>query len=66
MIDIKPRWFIVSGALLLTLAVVFSILMVMRIWEASFLLVFLTYGMSFAGLMVGIVGVAFATIQHRE
>ncbi len=64
MMDIRPRWFILFGAVCLILSVVFSILMVMRIWEASFPLVFLTYGLSFAGLMVGIIGVAFASIRR--
>lgn len=58
MIEIRPLWFMVIGVGLMVLAVVLSVLMVMRILQPSFFLVFLTYGSSMGGILLGFIGIA--------
>jgi hypothetical protein len=58
MSTLNPVLLMVSGAVLLILAVVLSFALVLRLVEPSFFLVFVTYGASFFGLMIGIVGIA--------
>lgn len=66
MSEIPPIWLIIGGGLLLILAVLVSFFMVARIIEASYLLVFVTYAASFAGLIIGIIGVAMFSTRGRD
>ncbi len=56
---IQPRKFIVIGLILVVLGVVGPVLMVLRIVAATFWLSLLSYGASFVGLFLGLLGSAF-------
>jgi hypothetical protein len=56
--EISPIWLMVIGCFLLVFAVATSFVMVARIVQPNFVLVFITYGASFVGLMIGFIGVA--------
>lgn len=59
MFNLSPLMMIVIGVLMMAVGgVVMPLLMVIHILEANFLLIFATYGMSVAGLYLGIIGVA--------
>jgi hypothetical protein len=53
-----PRAVILIGFLLVSLGVVLPLLMVLQIVKATFLLSFISYGGSVAGLLLGVVGAA--------
>ncbi len=53
-----PRKMIFLGALLVVMGAILPFLMVMRILEPGFALIFLSHGASTAGLALGVVGVA--------
>lgn len=59
MFNLSPLMMIVIGVLMMAVGgVVLPLLMVIHILEANFFLIFATYGMSVAGLYLGIIGVA--------
>ncbi|MEZ4638910.1 MAG: hypothetical protein R2873_28230 [Caldilineaceae bacterium] len=66
MSEIPPLWLIIGGGLLLVAAVLVSFFMVTRIMEPSYLLVFVTYGASFVGLIIGVIGVAMFSTRGRD
>jgi hypothetical protein len=45
---------------------VLPFLMMMQVIQSTFFLNFLSYGMSFSGLMLGIIGAAMYTGEHRR
>ncbi len=64
--EFPPLGLIIIGGLLLVLSVVISFFMVTKIVEVSYFLVFVTYGASFVGLIVGIIGVAMFSTRGRD
>lgn len=58
MIRVHPRSLIVIGFFLVLFGFVAPFLMVLRVVQTSFFLSFLSYGASFAGLLLGIIGAA--------
>jgi hypothetical protein len=63
--QMNPRAMIALGFVLVVLGFVFSFLMVMRVIQPSFLLSFVTYGASFVGLFLGLIGVALYRLRSR-
>jgi hypothetical protein len=62
----SPRTMIVLGFVLVLLGFLFSFLMVVRIIEPGFALSFLAYAASFAGLFLGLIGVALYRHSSRQ
>jgi len=54
--DWNPRNVILLGFVLVLMGAVLPFLMVMHIIQPTYLLVFLTYGASVAGLVLGVIG----------
>ena len=64
---INPRAIIAIGLLLVILGFVFPFLMVVRIIPPNFPLSFLSYAASFAGLFLGLIGVAlYSRLSRRK
>ena len=61
-----PRNIIFLGLGLVLLGFVLPFLMVLRIFEASFLLSFLSYGASVTGLLLGLIGAAWYIRLSRD
>ena len=67
MLVLSPRAMIVIGVLMMVVGgVIAPLLMVIHIIEATFFLVFTSYGMSVAGLYLGIIGVAQYVQVHKK
>lgn len=62
---INPLILIITGFLMAVAGFVVLFLMVIRVIEAGFLLNFLSYGSSFFGLILGLIGVSQYTIDNR-
>lgn len=59
MLHLSPKAMIVVGVLMMAIGgVVSPFLMVIHVLESSFLLIFVSYAVSVAGLYLGIIGVA--------
>ncbi len=59
MLHLSPRAMIVVGVLMMVAGgVIVPLLMVIHIIEATFFLIFTSYGISVAGLYLGVIGVA--------
>jgi hypothetical protein len=58
MMRLHPKTIIIVGFILVLFGAVAPFLMVLRIVGTSFFLSFLSYGASFTGLMLGIIGAA--------
>ena len=65
MIDMRPLGMIGLGFILVVLGFVLPFLMVLQIVQSSFLLNFVAYGSSIAGLFLGILG-ASSFIRNRR
>lgn len=61
-----PRAIMALGFVLVVLGFVFSFAMLLRIIPPSFPLGFLAYAASFAGLMLGLIGVAWYRLGKRR
>jgi len=66
MSGMQPWKIIVIGFFLVLFGAVVPFLMVMRIIESSFILNFLSYGASMAGLVLGLIGAALYVRTHRS
>jgi hypothetical protein len=66
MIGIHPRTIIIVGFLLVLFGFIAPFLMVIRIIEASFVLSFLSYAASVAGLLLGLIGAAWYSHAGRR
>ncbi len=63
--SVDPKILLGVGFLLLVIGVVLPMLMVLQIIESTFFLDFFSYGASFLGLIIGLVG-AFSLIQRSR
>lgn len=63
--SVDPKILLGVGFLLLVIGVVLPMLMVLQIIESTFFLDFFSYGASFLGLIVGLIG-AFSLIQKSR
>jgi len=61
-----PRLILAIGFVLVLLGAVLPALMVLRIIESSFVLNFLSFAASMAGLFLGTIGAAFYVRLHRR
>ncbi len=66
MMPLGPRGMIWLGAGLVVLGVIIPFLMVIGLMESTFLLAFLSYGMSMGGLILGLIGAAFYVRERRR
>jgi hypothetical protein len=66
MIHIHPRTMIAIGFIMVLLGFVLPFLMVMRVIQPSFPLSFLSYGASVAGVLLGLVGIAWYTRPNKR
>lgn len=64
--EIDGRIIILAGFVLALLGVIVPFLMVMHVLKASFLLAFISYATSTAGLILGIVGAALYVRERRR
>ncbi|MFZ6030746.1 MAG: hypothetical protein ACOYYS_23820 [Chloroflexota bacterium] len=55
---LSPGWLMFIGFILLVLGAVLPLLMVVQVLESTFLLNFIAYTASIAGLLLGMIGVA--------
>jgi hypothetical protein len=62
----NPLHIILLGFFLVLMGVVLPMLMVMQILKSTFFLNFLAYASSFSGLLLGIIGSAWYTGNHRR
>ena len=64
--DWNPRNVILLGFVLVLLGAVLPFLMVMHIVQTTYLLVFLSYGASVAGLVLGVIGGSMYVRKRRK
>jgi len=57
---------ILLGFVLVVLGAVLPFLIVLQVLESTFLLNFLSFGMSVAGLFLGIIGASLYVREHKE
>ncbi len=62
----KPSYFILTGFILVVVGFTLPFLMVLQVIQSTFFLDFLAYAASFGGLLLGIVGSALYTADHRK
>lgn len=62
----NPKMMMVIGALLMILGVVLPLLMVIKMIESTFLLSFISYGASLAGMVMAFVGLFSYITFHRK
>lgn len=62
----SPLRLIAGGCILLMLGMLLPFLMVLRLWEPTFLLSFLSYASSLVGLIVGLWGIAQYSYARRK
>ncbi|MFH2102405.1 MAG: hypothetical protein ABIJ39_03510 [Chloroflexota bacterium] len=62
----RPFRIILLGFVLVVLGAVLPFLMVLQVLESTFLLNFLSFGMSVAGLFLGIIGGSLYVRGHKE
>jgi len=63
---IRGEYLILIGFVMVLLGAILPFLMVMRIITSTFFLNFLSYGMSVAGLFLGLIGSAFFVRYHKK
>lgn len=66
MITEYPERLIVAALFMLLFGCVMPFLMVIKVFESTFFLNFLSYGMSVAGLLLGIVGIAMLRTKQKR
>lgn len=66
MITEYPERLIVAATFMLLFGCVMPFLMVIKVFESTFFLNFLSYGMSVAGLLLGIVGIAMLRAKQKR
>jgi len=62
----SPRFLLILGVILLLLGWIIPLLIIMRVIPSTFLLNFLSWGMSVAGLFLGFIGGAMWVRMNRE
>jgi hypothetical protein len=62
----SPRLLIGTGLFLMVLGMALPFLMVIKVLESTFVLNFLAWGASAAGLMLGMIGVAMYSRESNE
>jgi hypothetical protein len=65
MMDWDPRLMMLAGFILLLLGVILPGLMVLHLVTATFLLSFLSYGATFLGTILGLIGSLFYVARRR-
>ncbi len=66
MSTINPLILLFVGFGLLVLGFVLPVLMIMQLLPSTFFLNFLAYGMSFSGLMIGVLGSIMVATRYRK
>jgi len=66
MITDYPERLIVAAVFMLLFGCVMPFLMVIKVFESTFFLNFLSYGMSVGGLLLGIVGIAMLRAKQKR
>ena len=61
-----PERLIVLGVSMMLFGCIAPFLMVVKVWESTFLLNFLSYGMSVLGMAIGFIGVAVMRVKQKR
>ncbi len=61
-----PERLIVLGVSMMLFGCIAPFLMVVKVWESTFFLNFLSYGMSVLGMAIGFIGVAVMRVKQKR
>jgi hypothetical protein len=64
--NIDPRYFILIGFILLLLGFILPMLMILQVIESTYFLNFFAYGCQVLGMLLGIAGIAYLSVQARR
>jgi len=62
----SPLWLILIGFIMVVLGFLFPFLMVLKVIQATYWLSFLSFAISFGGLLLGMVGSAYYVKEQRR
>jgi len=66
LLRLSAKQFLVYGFFMVLFGFVMPFLFILRIVEINFFLAFLSYGVSLAGLLFGIIGIAMIGLERRH
>lgn len=66
MLRLSAKQYLIYGFLMVLFGFIMPWLFILRIVEINFFLAFLTYGVSLAGLLFGIIGIAMIGLERRH
>lgn len=66
MLRLSAKQYLIYGFLMVLFGFIMPWLFILRIVEINFFLAFLSYGVSLAGLLFGIIGIAMIGLERRH